>query len=113
GEDGLALPVEQGGGEEEELRGHLEVHLLHEADVGQVLIGDLRDRHLGDIQLVALDEVEQEIERAFEAVEADRDRHALVAGDQRVLPSETKKGGGPDSPGFGRTAVRDGPKPTS
>ena len=34
---------------------------------GQVLLRDVRDRDVVDVDLVALDEVEQQVERALEA----------------------------------------------
>ena len=38
---------------------------LRLAQVLQVLVGDLGQRHLGDVQLLALDEVQEKIQRAL------------------------------------------------
>jgi hypothetical protein len=48
-----------------------EVEQAHELDVGQVLLGDARERDVVDVDLVALDQVQEEVERTLEALELD------------------------------------------
>ena len=64
------LQVEQGGGHEQEV-GHLVQVPAAGAllDVGDELVGDLGQRHLGDVQLVLGDQPEQQVERPLEDVE--------------------------------------------
>jgi hypothetical protein len=76
-EEGFRLPLDQGRRHQEEVGGDVEVQLLHQAHVREILVGDLRDRNLRDVHLVALDQVEQEIERAFEVVDSDRYGYAM------------------------------------
>ena len=66
------LDVNEGRGHDEELAGHVEVHLLHQIEVLEVLLRDQRDRDVVDVQLVLLDEVQEQIERALEIDQADR-----------------------------------------
>jgi hypothetical protein len=73
GQQRLALPVEQGGGHDQEVGGDIEVELLHQEHVGQVLVGDLADGNRRDIQLMRLNQVQEQVERTFEALQADRD----------------------------------------
>ena len=48
------------------LAGDVEVQLAHQLEVLEVLLGDLRDRHVGDLELVLADQVQQQIERPLE-----------------------------------------------
>src|SRR5690348_8787682 len=68
----LALPVQESGGHHQEFAGQIEVQLLHELDVRQVLIGDPTDGNPRDIELMALDQIKQEVQGAFETLESDR-----------------------------------------
>ena len=74
------LDVEQGGGDEQELRGLAEVPLGVEAwcapDVRDELVGDLGQRDLGDVELVLGDQPEQQVERPGEDVEVHLERRA-------------------------------------
>ena len=60
----FALDQDQPGGNHQEVGDVAQVHGLEDFQVRQELVGDLGQRHAGDIQLVALDELEQQIERA-------------------------------------------------
>ena len=84
------LEVEQGGGDEQERRGLLEVPLRSPAglDVGDELVGDLRQRDLGDVELVLGDQAEQQVERALEVVQAQ-----LEPGLPRQPPSGARRPG--------------------
>jgi len=66
GQQAGGLELEQGGRDDQELRGHLEVQLPHVPDLRQVLLGDRRQRDLPDIYLLARDEVEEQVERPLE-----------------------------------------------
>ena len=61
------LEVEQGRGDEQERRGLLEVPgLAADLDEGDELVGDLRQRDLGDVELVLGDQAQQQVEGALE-----------------------------------------------
>ncbi len=66
------LDVDQRRRHHQELAGDVEVQLLHQVEVLEVLLRDERDRDVVDVDLVLLDEVQQQIERALEVLEADR-----------------------------------------
>ena len=75
------LQVEQGGGDEQELARLVQVPLVaHGAQVRDELVGDLVQRDLGDVQLVLADQLEQQVERAGEVVQPDREATRLFAG---------------------------------
>src|SRR5690606_17174270 len=62
--------IEQGGGDDEELRGLVEVPLLSQfPGVGDEIVGDLVQGYLGDVQSVLRDELQQQIERTLEIVQ--------------------------------------------
>ena len=61
-------------GHDEVLAGELELHLRHELDVRDVLARDLGDRDVEDVEVLPADEVEQQIERAFERLEEHLER---------------------------------------
>ena len=66
------LEVEQRGGDDEELAGLVEVQLVAERpQVGDELVGDLRQRDLGDVELVLADQLQQQVERALEVGQPD------------------------------------------
>ncbi len=68
-----ALDVNQRRGHHQELAGDVEVELLHQAEVREVLLGDQRDRDVVDVDLILLDQVDEQIERAFERLQLDPD----------------------------------------
>ena len=69
--------------------------LLHARHLGEVLVGDLGDGDGPDVHLLAADQVQQQVERPFEAVYANLVRHAAApmrcgtgtGGWRRCLPS--------------------------
>jgi len=63
--------VNQRRGHDEKLAGHVQIQLLHQRDVGEVLLGDERDRDVVDVHLIFLDEMNQQVERPFKARELD------------------------------------------
>ena len=65
------LELAERGDEHEELRERLEVDLLGALELGQVGQDDVDDRHLDQLELLAQDEGEQEVERAREGVEVE------------------------------------------
>ena len=78
------LEVEQGGGDQEERRGLVEVPLRRPAaraglDVRDELVGDLRQRDLGDVELVLRDQAEQQVEGTLEVVQAELEGAGLGA----------------------------------
>ena len=56
----------------QELARDVEVQLLHQVDVLEILLRDRGDRDVVDVDLVLLDEVQQQVERALELLEPDR-----------------------------------------
>jgi hypothetical protein len=67
GQQPRGLQVEQGRGHHQELAGLVERPVVtHGADVGDELVGDPAQRHLGDVELVLADELQQQVERAGE-----------------------------------------------
>ena len=66
-----AFQIHQVGGHHDELGGEVDVEQLEGVDVVEILAGDALDGNGMDVHLVFFDEVEQEVERAFEDFEAD------------------------------------------
>ena len=68
------LEVEQRRGDQQERRGLLEVPVTGGAGPGlhvrDELVGDLRQRDLGDVELVLGDQAQQQVERTLEVVQA-------------------------------------------
>ena len=87
------LEVEQRGRDDEELRGLVEVHVVAERrEVGDEIVRDTVQRQLGDVELVLPDQLQEQVERAGEVVEAHgepRRRLPIHRGDDRPL---VKKG---------------------
>src|SRR5262245_53402801 len=57
--------VNQLGRDDEELRRDIDVQFLHEAYIGEVLLGDLRDGNVIDVELLSPDHVQKQLERTF------------------------------------------------
>ena len=75
------LQVEQGRGDDEELGRLAEVpRRQRRRDVGDELVGDLRQRDLGDVELAPADQAEQQVERALEVGQPDAERAVVGAG---------------------------------
>ena len=54
--------------------GQLELHVVHQLDVVDVLARDFGDRDVEDVEVLAADQVQQQIERTFERFEDDFQR---------------------------------------
>ena len=54
--------------------GELEAHLVHRLDVVDVLARDLGDRDVEDVEVLAADQVQQQVQRTFERIEDDLER---------------------------------------
>src|SRR5581483_12153607 len=82
------LQVDQARADGDEVGERVQVELLGLVQVLQVLVSDGHQRDGGDVQLLALDEVEEQVERALEDGQAEliglgpgRDAHrAMIAG---------------------------------
>ncbi len=75
------LQVEQGGGDQQELAGLVEVPLVaHRPDVGDELVGDLVQGHLGHVELVLADQLQQQVERAGEVGQPHGEAAGLLRG---------------------------------
>ena len=66
------LEVEQGRGDHQKRGGLLQVQLRADlAGVGDEVVGDLVQRHLGDVETMGEDQLQQQIERPLEVGQAD------------------------------------------
>ena len=72
----LRFQEEQRRGDHEILGGDLDVARLHRAHVREILLGDARQRHGRDVELLLFDQIQQKVERPVEGVEADAKRVA-------------------------------------
>ncbi len=59
------------GGHHQVLGGQLQAHRLHQLDIPHVLTGDFRHRDVEDIDVLFTDQVQQQIQGAFEGFEED------------------------------------------
>lgn len=66
GQQAFALEFDEGGGDQEELGGDLQIEMLQFLDLGEVGIDDARKGDLVQIDLLSQNEMEQEIERTLE-----------------------------------------------
>ena len=64
-----ALNVKKVGRHDDEFAGHVDVQLLEGLQIFEVLPGDALDRDVVDVELIALDQIKQEIEWALENFE--------------------------------------------
>ncbi len=70
-----ALHLDERGRDHQKLRRLVHVDLVETLDVGEKLVGDGRQGDLGDVELGAADELEEQVERPLEGVE----HHRVVA----------------------------------
>ena len=61
-EEAARLQLHEGGRDEEELGGDVEIERLHAVELGEVLVDDARERHLPEVDLLLEDQVQQEVE---------------------------------------------------
>ena len=66
GQQAAGLQLDERGGDQQELGGHVEVERLQPVELGQVGVDDRRQRHLVEVDLLAQDQVQQQVERALE-----------------------------------------------
>ena len=93
------LEVEQRGRDDEELRGLVEVRVVAERrEVGDEVVRDPVQGQLGDVELVLPDQLQQQVERSGEVVEAD--------GEPRPAPRDLAVTPGPSS----RSVTARGPR---
>ena len=90
GQKQARLQLQQRRRHHKELAGDVEVDLAHPLDVLQVLLGDQCDRNVEDVDLVLADQVQQQIQRAFEAGQRDHER---VAGGAQCVERLVWRGG--------------------
>src|SRR6266513_4635397 len=69
GKQAAALEINQIGRHHDELAGNIDLQFLESLEVFEVLPRDPFDRNIGNIDLVSLDQVKQEIERPFKNFE--------------------------------------------
>ena len=100
GQEPAGLQLDQRGGDEQELRGHVQVHGLQPLDLGQVGVHDAGQRDLVEVDLLPQDQVQQQVEGPVE----DLGRH-LVRHTSRV-PGPTPATAASPAPGGAGTRVR-------
>jgi len=71
GQQLAALDIHERRGHHEELAGDLEIELAHHLDVFDELRGELGEIDRIDVHLLLLDEIEEQIQRAFKDLEFD------------------------------------------
>jgi hypothetical protein len=71
------LDLHQGSRHHQELAGNVEIQLLHQVQVIEILLGDDGDLNVVHVHLVLLDQMNEQIERAVEALQLDLDRLEL------------------------------------
>src|SRR5690606_12199150 len=70
-----ALDQEQRGGHDEEFARHFEFHFLHRRQVLEILVGNLADPDVADVDFRPVDEVQEQVEGAFENRKPVQDGH--------------------------------------
>ena len=79
------LQLDEGGGDDEELRCHLEVHGPHQVEMGEVLRHEIGQSQLGDLETMGSDQLQEQIE----AVDGwNLKTHVDIAMDAMVLPPD-------------------------
>ena len=66
GQQAAGLELDQGRGDQQELGGDVEVEVLQPVELGQVGVDDRGERDLVEVDLLAQDQVQQQVERALE-----------------------------------------------
>ena len=74
-EQAAGLELDQRRRDQQELGGHIEIAALHALELGQVGVDDLRQRDLVEVDLVAQDQVQQQVQGAFEDGRVHGDGH--------------------------------------
>ena len=101
GQQPPGLELDQRRRDEQELGGAVEVDALHLLDLGAEHVDDARERDLPEVDLFLEDEVEEEVERAFEDRRRDLVRHARRRSTRREITGRVVV---PESPGRTRLA---------
>ena len=83
GQQPAGLQLDQRGGDEQELRGHVEIEGLHPLHLDQVGVDDPGQRDLVEVDLLPQDQVQQQVERAL----VDLGRHLVRHGSR--VPADT------------------------
>ena len=68
-----ALDVNQRGRHHQELAREIQIELLHQPEVVEVLLGDERDRNVVHVHLILPNQMNEQIEGAFERLQLDPD----------------------------------------
>lgn len=87
------LQLHQGGGDQKELRRHVEIEEFHLVDFGQICVDDEHQIDLVDVDLLFQDEMQQQVERALEDGGAHIDGH-----DERLIALAVSSRSSPDRP---------------
>ena len=86
GDDGAGLDVQELGAHRDEFRECLGVSAAVGLDFAPVLVRDLGQRESGHVQLIAVDKIEQEVDRATEAIDLDLHHLAHYSDAKRFWP---------------------------
>lgn len=89
------LQVQQGGGDHQERGGLIEAEAAPDLlGVGDELVGDLVQRHFGDVEPVGEDQLQQQVERALEIAQPNLESGRFVGGLGGIRGSLTRRTGG-------------------
>ncbi len=80
GQQQFRFEVGEPGGHHEIIGGDLQAKLAGGVDIGEILLGEVEDRNLGQIDFLVSGQHEQQVERAFEAVEFKKQDIGVVFG---------------------------------
>ena len=75
GQQASGLQLHEGGGDQQELGGDVEIERLHAVELGEVLVDDPREGDLPEVDLLLEDEVQEEIEGPFVDAGVDLQNH--------------------------------------
>ena len=78
GKQPAGLELDERGGDQQELRGDVEVERLHPFDLGEVGVDDARQADLVEVHLLGEDELQEQVERTFVDRSFDTGRHGCV-----------------------------------
>ncbi len=98
GQQAPGLQLDEGGGDEEELGGDLEIDRLHAVELGQIGVDDPLQRDLVEIDLLAQDQVQEQVEGTLEHRGLHLVGHRRETTDTRVVTEASRLGLAPGRP---------------
>ena len=77
GQQAAGFELDEGGGDQQELGGDVEIERLHPLDLGEVGVDDARQADLVEVHFLGQDELQEQVERTFVDGCLDTGRHVL------------------------------------